>query len=132
MSQGTRRIAFGRSLLTCAYFIRRLLPSSLQTWQNNTNPCWWKDPGLRKNGAYSNSMPALDNARRSRLSPAVACVAIILNAVFTFGYDGSLLNAHQGMPAWQSFFNHPIGSDLGLISASYVRQAPLSLPRSPS
>lgn len=26
-----------------------------QTWQNNTNPSWWKDPGLRKNVAGASS-----------------------------------------------------------------------------
>ncbi|KAF2441529.1 general substrate transporter [Karstenula rhodostoma CBS 690.94] len=35
----------------------------------------------------------------------------------TLGYDGSLLNGLQTMPAWQSFFHHPTGSHLGLLGA---------------
>ncbi|PSN59655.1 general substrate transporter [Corynespora cassiicola Philippines] len=35
----------------------------------------------------------------------------------TLGYDGSLLNGLQTMPAWQTFFHHPTGSRLGLLGA---------------
>ncbi|CAI6335597.1 unnamed protein product [Periconia digitata] len=35
----------------------------------------------------------------------------------TLGYDGSLLNGLQTMPAWKEFFNHPTGSRLGLLGA---------------
>jgi MFS family permease len=46
--------------------------------------------------------------------------------VFTFGYDGSLLNGLQTLPQWQKFFNHPVKYDLGLISASfYLRESAL-------
>jgi hypothetical protein len=34
-------------------------------------------------------------------------------------YDGSLLNGLQTLPQWQTFFNHPAGQQLGLISASF-------------
>ncbi|KAB2111700.1 hypothetical protein AG0111_0g357 [Alternaria gaisen] len=35
----------------------------------------------------------------------------------TLGYDGSLLNGLQAMPAWKEFFHHPTGSRLGLLGA---------------
>ncbi|KAH8640506.1 general substrate transporter [Alternaria alternata] len=35
----------------------------------------------------------------------------------TLGYDGSLLNGLQTMPAWKEFFHHPTGSRLGLLGA---------------
>jgi len=31
------------------------------------------------------------------------------------GYDNSLLNGLQTMPAWQAYFYHPTGSRLGLL-----------------
>ena len=34
----------------------------------------------------------------------------------TNGYDGSMLNGIQSVPAWQKFFGHPKGSRLGTIS----------------
>lgn len=34
-------------------------------------------------------------------------------------YDGSLLNGLQTLPQWQTYFNHPAGQQLGLISASF-------------
>ncbi|KAF3034161.1 hypothetical protein E8E12_004986 [Didymella heteroderae] len=35
----------------------------------------------------------------------------------TLGYDGSLLNGLQTIPAWQAYFHHPTGSRLGLLGA---------------
>ncbi|KAH4801924.1 hypothetical protein HBH61_188250 [Parastagonospora nodorum] len=35
----------------------------------------------------------------------------------TLGYDGSLLNGLQTMPAWKEYFNNPTGSRLGLLGA---------------
>lgn len=34
----------------------------------------------------------------------------------TNGYDGTMLNGLQIIPAWQLYFNHPTGSALGLIT----------------
>ncbi|GFZ48477.1 hypothetical protein JCM24511_06225 [Saitozyma sp. JCM 24511] len=68
------------------------------TWRNNTNSSWWKDPGLRRSMVH---------------------VFVLYLCVFTFGYDGSLLNGLQTLPQWQTYFNHPAGQQLGLISASF-------------
>jgi len=68
------------------------------TWQNNTNPTWWKDKGLRK--------MMLD------------CF-VVYAASFTFGYDGTLLASLIILPTWKAYFNNPTGSDLGLIAASF-------------
>ncbi|KAH7370173.1 general substrate transporter [Rhexocercosporidium sp. MPI-PUGE-AT-0058] len=35
----------------------------------------------------------------------------------TLGYDGSVLNGLQTMNTWQEFFNHPVGSRLGIFGA---------------
>ncbi|KAJ9613881.1 hypothetical protein H2200_002017 [Cladophialophora chaetospira] len=63
----------------------------------NTNPSWWKDPGLRVNVLH--------------------CVGLYF-CVFYLGYDASLLNGLQAMPQWKEYFNSPNSSFLGLISAS--------------
>jgi len=65
--------------------------------KNNTNPSWWKDPGLRVNVLH--------------------CIGLYF-CVFYLGYDASLLNGLQAMPQWKDYFNSPSSSFLGLISAS--------------
>ncbi|RFU34788.1 hypothetical protein B7463_g1558, partial [Scytalidium lignicola] len=65
--------------------------------RNNTNPHWWRDPGLRLNVFH--------------------CIVLYF-CVFYLGYDASLLNGLQAMPQWQKYFNNPDSSLLGLISAS--------------
>lgn len=70
---------------------------SFATLQNNTDPTWWRDAGLRKNVFH--------------------CVGLYF-AVFYLGYDASLMNGLQAIPQWQEYFDHPSGSVLGLISAS--------------
>lgn len=57
---------------------------------------WYKDAGLRK--LYG------------------LCAIIILSSATT-GFDGSMMNGLQMVPAWQNFFNHPSGSILGLFNA---------------
>lgn len=42
---------------------------------------------------------------------------------YSLGYDGSLLNGLQALPAWGSTFKHPAGYDLGLIAAAYYLYA---------
>ncbi|VUC28437.1 unnamed protein product [Clonostachys rosea] len=64
---------------------------------NNTNPVWYKDPGLRKNVYH--------------------CVGLYL-CVFYLGYDASLMNGLQAIPEWEKYFNNPSGAILGFISAS--------------
>lgn len=46
-------------------------------------------------------------------------IFILYSAVYSLGYDGSLLNGLQGLPAWQENFQHPVGVQLGLIAATY-------------
>ncbi|KAL1853092.1 hypothetical protein VTK73DRAFT_9108 [Phialemonium thermophilum] len=72
-------------------------PLTFGQFRNNTNPRWWKDPGLRINVLH--------------------CVGLYF-CVFYLGYDASLLNGLQAMPQWQDYFNHPSSNRLGLISAS--------------
>jgi hypothetical protein len=55
---------------------------------NNTNPSWWKDPGMRRSMVH---------------------IFILYTAVYSLGYDGSLLNGLQGLPAYVPSF------DLGLL-----------------
>ncbi|KAL3483619.1 major facilitator superfamily domain-containing protein [Aspergillus germanicus] len=43
---------------------------------------------------------------------------ILFLATTTRGYDASLLNGIQTVPAWRDYFGHPQGSELGLISAT--------------
>lgn len=64
---------------------------------NNTNSTWYRDPCLRRNVFH--------------------CVGLYF-CVFYLGYDASLMNGLQSIPEWQSYFNNPSGSILGLISAS--------------
>lgn len=69
---------------------------------DNTHPKWWKDPGLRK--------------------MMTAVIMLYFNA-WTWGYDGTLLNAFQAMPVWQQYFNHPTGGALGIIAAIFYLPA---------
>ncbi|KAM0748240.1 general substrate transporter [Meredithblackwellia eburnea MCA 4105] len=71
-------------------------PPTYVLWQNNTHKNWWSDPGLRFN---------------------TICCAILFLGVYVNGYDGSYLNGLQAMTTWQTFFKHPTGSKLGLITA---------------
>jgi hypothetical protein len=65
---------------------------------NNTNKSWWKDPGMRRGMIH---------------------IFILYTAVYSLGYDGSLLNGLQALPAWQTNFKKPAGIQLGLIAATY-------------
>lgn len=68
---------------------------------------WWSDPGLRKLYFWA----------------AVLCVASA-----TTGYDGMMLNTSQNLDAWQSYFNTPTGSKLGLMNAIYQIGSLCSFP----
>ncbi|CAK7212566.1 hypothetical protein SEUCBS140593_001546 [Sporothrix eucalyptigena] len=65
--------------------------------RNNTDPKWWRDPGLRTNVFH--------------------CLGLYL-CVFYLGYDASLINGLQQITKWQDYFDHPSSSRLGLIAAS--------------
>ncbi|OCF40544.1 sugar transporter [Kwoniella heveanensis CBS 569] len=65
---------------------------------NNTADKWWKDPGLRKSFLH---------------------IITLYTAVYSLGYDGSLLNGLQALNEWNRDFDKPTGTKLGLIAASY-------------
>jgi len=44
-------------------------------------------------------------------------IAIINSCVN--GYDGSMMNGMQSLSQWQTSFNHPVGSELGLLNAIF-------------
>ncbi|KAI0091287.1 general substrate transporter [Irpex rosettiformis] len=47
------------------------------------------------------------------------------------GFDSSLVNGLQILPAWQEYFHHPNGKTLGLISAAQVIGSIVALPLTP-
>ena len=65
---------------------------------NNTAVSWWRDSGMRLGMIH---------------------IMILYLAVFSLGYDGSLLNGLQALPSWQTNFGQPKGIQLGLIAATY-------------
>jgi hypothetical protein len=65
---------------------------------NNTASSWWRDRGMRLGMIH---------------------IMILYLAVFSLGYDGSLLNGLQALPSWQTNFGQPRGIQLGLIAATY-------------
>ncbi|UOH85352.1 hypothetical protein LQV05_002173, partial [Cryptococcus neoformans] len=65
---------------------------------NNTASKWWKDPGMRKSFVH---------------------IITLYTAVYSLGYDGSLLNGLQALTEWNADFDTPTGTRLGLIAASY-------------
>ncbi|WVW82643.1 hypothetical protein I302_104654 [Kwoniella bestiolae CBS 10118] len=67
-------------------------------WRNNTNATWYKDKGLRRMAIH---------------------ILMMYLCIFTFGYDGSLLNGLQTVPRWQKDFDRPTGNALGIIAASF-------------
>ncbi|KAL4804576.1 general substrate transporter [Aspergillus unguis] len=46
----------------------------------------------------------------------------------TNGYDGSLMNGLEALPAWDESYNHPVGSTLGLLAASMSIGSILAIP----
>ena len=66
-----------------------------------------------RHGAYWNPV---------HLRVSMTCSRFVLRLMvfsYSLGYDGSLLNGLQALPAWQTHFGHPTGTKLGLIAASY-------------
>ncbi|KAF2825257.1 hexose transporter-like protein [Ophiobolus disseminans] len=49
----------------------------------------------------------------------------------TSGFDSQMINTVQISPTWQTYFNHPKGALLGIISAAYNLGAILALPLVP-
>ncbi|KAL2131657.1 hypothetical protein VTI74DRAFT_4753 [Chaetomium olivicolor] len=71
---------------------------------------WTKDPGLRKLYFYA----------------FVLCIASA-----TTGYDGMFFNSVQNFDSWQTYFDHPEGSMLGLLGALYQIGSLVSMPLVP-
>ncbi|GAA5831280.1 hypothetical protein JCM11251_007818 [Rhodosporidiobolus azoricus] len=84
--------------------VKEKTPPVYLSWANNTNDCWWKDSGLRRNVLW---------AFIADLSTHDA-----LSGPFVQGYDGAYFNALQIMPAFNNYFDTPKGSRLGLFTAS--------------
>ncbi|RAR06329.1 general substrate transporter [Stemphylium lycopersici] len=65
--------------------------------------------------------PPLEDERPWYKQPQLRKLYLMMPFLFlgstTLGYDGSLLNGLQTMPAWQEYFDHPTGSRLGLLGA---------------
>ncbi|KAF2014545.1 general substrate transporter [Aaosphaeria arxii CBS 175.79] len=55
-------------------------------------------------------------------------VPCALGVEMTSGYDSSMMNGLQAVPAWDEYFNHPTGSRLGLYNAMYSLGALLAVP----
>ncbi|KAK4688187.1 hypothetical protein P7C73_g1921, partial [Tremellales sp. Uapishka_1] len=67
------------------------------TYVNNTNKSWWKDPGLRL---------------------SVFSITIVYATQAMSGYDKSLNSTLQSLPDWKAIMGHPNASNLGLITTS--------------
>jgi hypothetical protein len=70
---------------------------------NNTASSWYRDPGLRKGESQSG------NDHRVKLAHPSGFLQIVIlyTAVYSLGYDGSLLNGLQALPAWAEDFVRP-------------------------
>ena len=60
-----------------------------------------------------------------------AWIALLLITSSTNGFDGSMMNGLQALPQWQSAFNHPGSSMLGLLNAIQNIGALVALPFAP-
>lgn len=45
-------------------------------------------------------------------------VALLILSATTMGYDGSMANGIQSLDTWVTYFNHPDGTQLGLMNAA--------------
>ncbi|RDW74848.1 hypothetical protein BP6252_05990 [Coleophoma cylindrospora] len=66
--------------------------------QNNTNPKWWKDPGLKK---------------------LVLCIAAPLSLQITVGYDESLVGSLLSMKPFLRDMGNPNSVDTGMITGMF-------------
>ncbi|KAF9787904.1 hexose transporter [Thelephora terrestris] len=60
-----------------------------------------------------------------------AWITLLLITSSTNGFDGSMMNGLQALPQWQSAFNHPGSSMLGLLNAIQNVGALVALPFAP-
>ncbi|KAJ3547540.1 hypothetical protein NM688_g5395 [Phlebia brevispora] len=71
---------------------------------------WWKHRGIRILNIY-------------------LCLPFLTAPIN--GFDSSLVNGLQILPAWQNYFNHPVSKILGLISAAQVIGSIAAFPLTP-
>jgi MFS family permease len=71
------------------------------------------------------------NIRYLRLIILNAWIALLLISSSTNGFDVSMMNGLQSLPQWQSAFNYPEGSMLGLLNAIQTIGALAGLPFAP-
>lgn len=69
--------------------------------------------------------------RNRRLLVLNFWIAVLLVTSSTNGFDGSMVNGLQSLDHWETEFNHPSGSKLGLLGASQNVGALVSLPAAP-
>lgn len=84
---------------------------------------WWKDPGLRKLYFYAF---VLCIASATTGYDGCASPRLIRHRLLT--EDRSFFNAVQNFESWQTYFNHPDGSFLGLLVALYTIGSLVSIP----
>lgn len=60
-----------------------------------------------------------------------AWITLLLISSSTNGFDGSMMNGLQSLPQWQSAFNHPGSSMLGLLNAIQNVGALVATPFAP-
>ena len=79
--------------------------------------------------------PSPNHADFSVLHPRIiilnAWIVLLLITSSTNGFDGSMMNGLQSLPQWQSAFNHPGSSMLGLLNAIQNIGALAGLPFAP-
>ncbi|KAJ8469926.1 hypothetical protein ONZ45_g16725 [Pleurotus djamor] len=66
-----------------------------------------------------------------RIATLNAWIFLMLITSSTNGFDGSMMNAVQSLPRWQSDFGHPTGGKLGLLTAIQTIGALVGLPIAP-
>ncbi|KAK3072156.1 hypothetical protein LTR53_007349 [Teratosphaeriaceae sp. CCFEE 6253] len=71
---------------------------------------WYTDPALRR---------------------TYICLMFVVMTSATNGYDGSMVNGLQSLEPWQSYFNHPTGSLLGLFACIMSVGSLCALPITP-
>ncbi|KAH9944816.1 general substrate transporter [Amylocystis lapponica] len=69
--------------------------------------------------------------RSPRIRMLNLCLILPLLTAAMNGFDSSLVNGLQILPAWQSYFKHPDGRRLGIMSAAQVIGSIAGLPLSP-
>ena len=62
--------------------------ASIAGIQNNTHPCWWRDPGLRKLNFFIASQVGITRDRR--VGELTALYTSIYLSSALFGYDGAV------------------------------------------